>query len=372
MKKQELTAIAIVIGTIIGAGIFGIPYVVQKAGFLTGGLVIGVIGIAVILLYLLLGEVILRTKGNHQLTGYAKKYIGKGGKQLMLISMAAGIYGALFAYMIGVGSSLSAIFGGNPLYFSLGFFVLMSILLYFGLKTFGSSEMIINIFMFGALIIICLFSFGKINTANLTGFDITKFFYAYGVILFAFIGCSSIPLVKEELKRNRRLIKRAIIIGGAIPIIVYFLFALVVVGVTGADTTQVATVGLGKMIGEHIVILGNLLALLTMATSFLALGFALKEVFKYDYNMSKNISWGLIIMIPLALFVFLKGIASFSSILNITGVFAGGIESMIIVIMFFRAKKLGNRKPEYAIKGSYLLGGFLFLLFLTGIVINLV
>ena len=36
MKLDFWEAVATVVGTIIGAGIFGIPYVVAKAGFLTG------------------------------------------------------------------------------------------------------------------------------------------------------------------------------------------------------------------------------------------------------------------------------------------------------------------------------------------------
>jgi len=59
--KHTTEAIALLVGTIIGAGIFGIPYVIAQAGFLTGLITLGVLGTAVIILYLYLGEVILRT-----------------------------------------------------------------------------------------------------------------------------------------------------------------------------------------------------------------------------------------------------------------------------------------------------------------------
>ena len=36
MKRKEYEAIALLVGTIIGAGILGIPYVVARAGFWTG------------------------------------------------------------------------------------------------------------------------------------------------------------------------------------------------------------------------------------------------------------------------------------------------------------------------------------------------
>ena len=39
MEKRFLEAVAVLIGIVIGAGVLGIPYVVAKAGFLTGLLV---------------------------------------------------------------------------------------------------------------------------------------------------------------------------------------------------------------------------------------------------------------------------------------------------------------------------------------------
>ena len=80
-------AVATLVGTIIGAGVLAIPYSMKKAGFLTGLLILVVLSIAVLFLFLFVGEIVLRTKGNHQLTGYAEKYLGKTGKALMLFAV---------------------------------------------------------------------------------------------------------------------------------------------------------------------------------------------------------------------------------------------------------------------------------------------
>ncbi|MBS3140412.1 hypothetical protein J4479_05415 [Candidatus Woesearchaeota archaeon] len=88
-------AIFTLVGTIIGAGILGIPYVVAKAGVLYGLILMVAIGIAFVYLNLFAGEVILRTNGHHQLTGYAGKYLGKIGKCFMALSLFVNIYGAL-------------------------------------------------------------------------------------------------------------------------------------------------------------------------------------------------------------------------------------------------------------------------------------
>ena len=80
MVKKAILAASTLIGTIIGAGIFGIPYVVVKSGFPIGLTHILIIAILTIITMLYLGEIALRTKENCHLAGYAEKYLGKKGK----------------------------------------------------------------------------------------------------------------------------------------------------------------------------------------------------------------------------------------------------------------------------------------------------
>ncbi len=364
MIKKAWEAIATLVGTIIGAGILGIPYVVAKAGFWTGIANILFLGFVVLIMYLYLGEVVLRTKGNHQLTGYAERYLGKWGKSLMAFSMIFGIYGAMIAYILGEGQAFSAIFGGNPWIYSIAFFIIASFIVYRGLKLVAKAELWMLFGIIGVSILVALFSAKFINPLNFTSFSILKFFVPYGVILFAFIGAAAIPEMEQYLVRNEKLLKKCILIGISIPIVVYFVFAIAIVGVTGASTTEIATIGLGKVVGEHMVLLGNIFAIVTMATSFLALGLALKQMYNYDYNINKHLSWILTVSIPFL--IALTGFATFIKAIGIAGVVAGGIEGALIVFMVWQAKKLGDRKPEYKMKINFLISVLLILLFVFG------
>ena len=162
-------AVTTLVGTIVGAGILGIPYVVAKAGFLVGFILILVLGIAFIFLNLFAGEVILRTKEQHQLTGYAEKYLGKNGKRIMTFTMLFSIYGALTAYLIGEGATLHAIFQfGEPLYYSLIFFFLGVFIIWKGMKSTGKAELILISLLFLVVIFITIFSYKTINFDNFT------------------------------------------------------------------------------------------------------------------------------------------------------------------------------------------------------------
>jgi amino acid permease len=136
--KNFLVGCSILIGTSIGAGVLGIPFVAAKAGFLVGlGFIIAV-GLIVLLVNLYLGEIILRTKGNHQLVGYAEKYLGVKGKRFMNFAMIFVSYAAIIAYLFGVGESFTFFFN-NPgpltsLWLGLAFAAFMGFMLWEGLK----------------------------------------------------------------------------------------------------------------------------------------------------------------------------------------------------------------------------------------------
>jgi amino acid permease len=164
--KLLLEASSTLVGFTIGAGILGLPYVVAHAGFLTGLLNLVVIGCAVLMMNLMLGEAVLRTKEHHQLTGYANLYLGKIGKYLMMICMILGMYGPLIAYILKEGEFFSAllspIFGGTPFIYSLLFAVFGTVMIFLGLQIIEKSEVIMVLLIISLILLIKLFTIPNI------------------------------------------------------------------------------------------------------------------------------------------------------------------------------------------------------------------
>ena len=361
------------IGTIIGAGILGIPYVIAKTGFVYGLLLIILLGGAYVFLNLFLGEVILRTKKQHQLPGYAEKYLGKWGKRLMTLSMFIGLYGALTAYLIGEGAALHTIFGwGVPLMYTFIFFAITVYIIYRGIKATGKAELILISLLFLVVVFIGLLSYNQIQFSNLVHFDLTKILVPYGVIVFAFVGLPSIPEMQEELGREKKKMKKAILVGSVIPIVLYIAFSLIISGIVGLENFEllgpnerIATIALSLYSNQILGIFANLLAVLAMFTSFLTIGTALVEIFEYDYGVSRRTSLLLTFSLPLLIVLF--KLTSFIVVLWITGAIAGGLDGILVMLMYWKAKKLGDRKPEYTMGKHYILGVFLILMFVVGI-----
>lgn len=375
-KKHVLEAIATLVGMTIGAGILAIPYVVARAGFLTGVLNIIIIGVAILTINLYVGEVSLRTKQEHQLTGYAKNYLGRIGKYIMVFSMIFGMYGALIAYIIKEGEFLSAIlspiFGGSSLLYSIIFFLVAGFLVYKGLETIEKSELLMVIFILLIVIFFLIASFPSIKIEHLTQFNLRNIFIPYGVVLFAFMGMAAIPEINEELRKNKKEMKKVIIVGSLISLVVYMLFAFIVVGVTGVENvTDGAIIGLGNVLGYRMLVFGIIFGVLTMATSFIAIGLALKEMYNFDFKLKEPLSSFLVCFVPLVVSMFIILIRidnAFFKVIDVTGALSGSLMGILIVLMLWKAKKLGDRKPEYSIHENRIIGFLLILMFLAGIV----
>lgn len=366
-KKLFWSAVFTLTGTVIGAGVLGIPFVVVRSGFWTGLFSIVLIGLVILLLNLLVGEVSLRTRKIHQLVGYADKYLGRYGKLLMLGAMAVCCYGALIAYTLGVSQSLFTVFGMSQLFWAVAFYIAMMLVLYGSIKALAGSELFLECakFLVFAVLVLIVFASSKFSASNLQGFYLPNFFLPFGVILFAFLGETAIPEMREILKKNLKILKSSIIIGSLIPIFIYILFAAAVVGVTGLFTTEVATIGIASVFGGFTSGLFHFFAILAMSTSFLALGYALKQMFIEDFKLKNFNAWTLTLAVPVILISL--GVHSFVKVLDVSGAISGSIIAILVVFLHYKAKKLGNRKPEFSFKINKLVYVLLSAFFIAGL-----
>ena len=361
-KKFWATALTLS-GTMIGAGILGLPYAFSKSGFASGIFWLVFLGLIMIYINLCLAEITLRTKKLHQIPGYAEIYLGKWGKNLMLFAVFFGIYAALLAYLIGEGQSLSKLFFGTfeySAYFAVGFWIVMTLLLrdgLEGLKKIESRNVLMIIFLISFSFI---FFLRNIKLENLAYHDFGNFFFPFGIVLFALLGFSSIPEMRVEILKKEKFFKKAVIIGTLIPISLYAVFSMTFLGSFGKEVTQVATLSFGNFV--------PVLGVFTMFASYFVLSFSLNNVFERDMK-NKDGAFFFVSVIPLALYFlssFFKSL-NFASILGIGGVVSGGLTIILILLMQMKAKKHGDRKPEFSVPMNWILFGILSLVFALGV-----
>lgn len=368
--RTFLFALSTLIGTIIGAGIFGIPFVVSKSGVIPGVFYFLLLGGGVLLLHLFLGEVCLRTTGKHRLIGYASKYLGVWAKALITFSTLFGVIGALLAYMIIGGDFLNIIFSSfisvPPGVYSVILWAVLSLFIVKGIQFITRAEFFMNAALFLVFGIIFFTALPHVELSRFSLLNSSHIFLPYGVILFALTGWSAIPEIVDVFKKHteKRKLDNLIIFSSVITIVLYALFSFMVVGVAGTNTSEDALSGLIPFLGRDIIVLGALFGLIAVAASFLVLGNYLKNSLKYDYKTSVPFAIAAATLFPL--FLFLLGFREFISVIGIVGIVVGVIEGIVIILLFQKAKTAGDRKPEYELRiprlvlyvlGILLLGG---------------
>lgn len=372
--KQYFYALAMFSGTIIGVGLFGLPYVTAKAGLLTMLFYFLLLGTVILITHLALGEVCLRTKESRRLPGYAEVYLGKTAKSIAALSNSIGLIGSNLAYIIVGGgflyNLLNPIFGGPDLAYILVFFASGTFITYLGSKTIAKSELFSLILFFVILMFLLIKSFDKISYQNFPIFDYHHAFLPYGVILFSLSGMSVIPEVREILGKNGKMLKNIIIIGTIIPIITYLTFIFLVLGVTGAGTTEDALTGLKMALGENIVVAGFLFGIITTFTSYLTISLTLKKIFWYDLKFSHFNSWVIACFIPIGLY--LAGLKDFIAIVSFTGAVTMGIDVIMTYLIYLKSKKKSRINPEYKINIPKMVVYLLMSLFLIGVGFELI
>lgn len=369
-SKNFLYATAVLIGTMVGVGVFGIPFAFAKAGFWVGFPILIFVGLITIILNLMYGEIVLRTQEQHQITGYTEKYLGPWFKRAIFFSVALALYSALLAYIVIAGDFLSNIFSSvfytSPTSYSLVFFFALSFLVLIGIRRISWFELLLVALYTAVILLISGIGFDKVDPLNFSGVQREFWFLPYGVLLFAFAGFSAIPIQRDILKNQENYLRKSILSAVILTGALYLIFAFTVVGISGSVTTPDAVSGLYEFLGSKIILLGSVFGILAVSTSFLMLGSAFLDMFHLDYSVPRKGAWLLVVAPPLVLF--LGGLRTFIDIISLAGSVAIGLEGIVLTFVYIKSKSKGDRVPEYSLELPKFFYYLLIFMFGAGIV----
>jgi len=371
--KQVICATVVLMTTIVGVGMFGLPYAGIQSGFMVAAIFLLILTIVMAILHLFYGEIVVKTKEKHRLVGYIDHYLGKKWKLLVSLSVIIGFYGSLLVYIVVGGQFLADVFsftGLSSVVFYLIFFAIGSLAIYFGIKLITGLDILMGIFLFLIVFSFLLFGINHINIDNFKGVNLSKVFFPYGAILYSLAGMAAIPEIRDIFKKGVKGFKRAIIWGTVIPAVMYFVFIFTVIGLTGEETSLNAISGLSGILGNKIILLGAVFGFLATITSFFVIGLSLKKTFHFDFKINKQLSWVLVCFVPLILLML--GVNNFVSIIVILGALMGGIEGVAVILAHNKIKKEETEKGEYSVNNFYFVKLIMIIMFVAGFVYTLI
>lgn len=341
--KQIIEDLGFYVGTIVGAGIFALPYAVARAGVWWGGFFFIVALVLLTFFHVVYGRVIYAAEEKHRLPGYVRALIGKNAGIMAIFSMLIGFYGVLLVYGVLAGTFLYDITSAQtPFWWALIFFGVLSPFLFFSLERIGMINFLLSLPLAGFILFLFAQSLPLIDASHFSfSFRNPNWFLPYGIFLFAFAGASAIPeMVEVFRKRNKHAFERTVLSGSFIVAILYLLFIITVVGISGNATSPEALVSLRGHVKPFLLQMGEMVALLAVATSFLAIGTDLRSMFYYDYKLPLPASWFLVMIGPVLLFLF--GFGEFIPLIAFIGATTIAIDSMFILWLGVKKNVISN------------------------------
>lgn len=340
MKRSE--ALAVLIGTQIGAGVLGLPYAAKEVGLIPSILVL----VGVMLLMLFTARIILyfsAKMGGAQLSTVAKKMLGRGGGLVMLISLTFMSFGTLLAYIAGMGNVFAALFGVSPKVGALIFWVFASLVIYMGIEVSGKSELTMSLAMLVLFMAVGVLLLPRGKLENALYSNISSLWKIVGVSIFA-LGCHSIiPDVYKGLgsyEETKKILTWAFII----PTAIYALFMASFLLVFGKETPQIATQALENLFGKTGFLVGNFIPFFAITTSYIGLGLAQLSNMEEYLGMDKKLAWAITVVPPLV--VYLLGVGDFVSVLGLVGDTGDLMAFIVLPIVLYITHKLGFANVE--------------------------
>jgi len=319
------------IAAIVGSGIFVLPYFFAQSNFYFSIFALFIAFIVTFFLNRFYIDIILRTRGDHQLAGYAQIYLGPFFRYLSIINILLLALGAITTYTKLFTTFLHLLIPSISLTLSLLIFIFLITLAFLAvsrqLRLFF--DYLPAIVLFIPLILFFCSQSAPQPQFNMSSID----FSVIGALLFALSGFTIIPEIEEVFRHfrlSRSFVYIASLLGLSLVVIIYYFFVYSVnrltLGFPSQDSITSLT-AINPFLGHLLAILG--LIITSVATyNFLLV---IKELFFRDFKIS-SINSHLLALSFLILPLFLLSY-SLVSIISITGsvtIFLSGLTICLV------------------------------------------
>ncbi|MFA6447721.1 MAG: aromatic amino acid transport family protein [Patescibacteria group bacterium] len=346
MKQKTYTLVVALnlLGTIVGAGVFGLPEVFARTGILGGSLLFFAVLVLAILLHLLFTDVVLNVPGKHRIPGYVGVVLGRKMYWIAGLSVFLKISGTILAYIILGGEFLSMlsrnVFGEQIWIWSLIFWIIGALIVFFGLKVVAVVESELTWLLIGFMLFSLLVLFPFVNWNLFGQMHANGLFNAFGVIFFSVMGISIMPDLVDLAHRKQSDSRKGIFLGTLLAGILSWLFGIFIAGVyPNIHSVRDIQLVFPPIFWWLIPAIG----LLAVITSYITMAQALKLTLHIDLKLGSIAAWIITILFPFLLYVFVS-----RDLLTTLGFVGGVLTAFVALLLCICAYKVFNSsKTKY-------------------------
>lgn len=354
--KNIITPISLLVGSIVGAGIFALPFAFHKAGVIPTILYLVLFSLITALVHLLYADIIMRTQETrHQFPGYVRIYLGKNAGYFASFVVATTILLTLTAYLILSVSFISLIFPGISMFTALFIFWFLSTAIIFidisktalfnTITATWTFALIAGLFLYWVMI--------HSVPSVIPSLAIPQgLLIPWGPVLFSLLGFSAIPSLSAYFRNNAvpfSTIRKVIVAGSIIPGILYLLFTFAVWGLSSSVSPDSVS-GIVAALPPFAILLLGVFGFLSLWDSYPSIGRDLRKIMEYDWKLSPET-----VMIVISFFpplLYFLGINNFVSIVSVIGAVLLGIWGILIIITWRKASQV--KMPSIKFSKTYI------------------
>ncbi len=343
--KRSLEMIGAIVAATVGSGVFALPYIIQKSGWLLSlGYFIALISVVAIahILYLRTIETAYEKK---RLLGLAREHFGAAGFWTGFSAIIIGLLLGFVGYLVLGEQFIRIIFPGIPSFVALMiFWIIIAVLIF---KSEGSAAILE---VAGVSLIFCaiLFIFLSGDPAHISFqaplVSVKYFFLPFGAVLFSLAGWTSVEQIYEIRRRGGKRKKDYLffIFGAAFAGLLYWMFSLGVLNsVPQAAADTISGIGGWPIWKKDILAIVGLLAMGVVA---IPLSREIRGALEKDLRWNHWLSRSLIAIIPLA--VVLLGFNNFLVVVSLAGGIFLSAQYILIISVGRRALPLSFREKK--------------------------
>lgn len=320
-----------VIGNMVGAGIFALPFVFWQAGLLVGVIELVIIAIANNLILQAYSRLAVKHHDRSNFSTVIGDYLGPKLRPLSVVIYCVMLWGGMLAYVL---------FGGQFIVNLLGLgqesLWICQFIFAVGLAPFiVGGEFFVNrlqgillpIF-FAAILFLAVAGGAYFDTSNLILIG-DSWLAPFGIIMFAINGIACIPELRDVSGGDFDLMKKALNYSTVTVMAIYGVFVTVMIGMLGGDITVDAVSMIG-LVDPLLLKIVSFIGLCTLSTAFLSVGSALLGNFLNDFRWRLLPAWLITVSVPFGLW--LLGASDIALVLGITGgVLVGAIAGLVLL-----------------------------------------
>ncbi|MBL4259624.1 aromatic amino acid transport family protein [Vibrio fluvialis] len=370
MQSKLLGSTLIIAGTTIGAGMLALPLASAGIGFSTSLMIMLALWALMAFTALLMVEIHQYADKDATLHTLAKQILGNKGKWIATFAMLFLFYALCAAYIAGGGaqftnriSEFTSLEVSGPTG-TLIFTLIVAAVVTIGTGTVDRVNRLLFAGKMVAMVMVLTFLAPNVSQSYLLSMPLGQGLIVASIpVIFTSFGFhGSIPAIVNYLDGHTPSLRKAIVVGSAIPLVIYVFWQVVTLGVV-SQPDLVDNAGLSALIGTlsqtvHQSNLGHVIGIfadLALLTSFLGVSLGLFEfmgdtIRKKDGNMNRIVASLVTFTPPLMFALFYP--QGFIMALGYAAIALAVLAIFLPLVMVARVRRQANNNDYYQVMGG--------------------